>query len=186
MKDRRNSFEQIRAEITETVDRERVKDSRAIEQETEIRRAYNAARELMAIALDSGDMERYAEVGHQAEQKRLELEFIEKDKANKRPAKTDEENLRIKTALVMEKAQIRADALARLKMLFTEAAAVCADAKNRFAELELLADSWSRIVMKEDEKPVYTRTFTDALPFAQIASSINGQLGRIDIMEGKL
>ena len=186
MKERRNSFEQIRAEITETVNLERAKDCRAIEQETEIRRAYNAARELMSIALESGDMEGYTKAGHQAEQKRLELEFIEKNKANKLPAKTDEENLRIKTALVMEKGQIRADAVARLKMLFTEAAAVCADAKNRFAELELLANSWSRIVMKKDEKPVYTATFTDALPFAQIASTINGQLGRIDMMEGKL
>ena len=177
MENRRNSFEQIRAEITEAVNRERAADCQALEQETEIRRKYEDAREKMAAALDSGDMAGFKAAGMTVEEHRLELEFIEKSKERgKKPGATAETDSRVKTSLRAECERIRADALAQLNTIFDEAASVAADALRQYAAIDNLYASWETGVMHKEKKNICPDN--DKLLFAQFQATAKAQLER--------
>ena len=117
----KNNFEQIREEITGMINKVRAADSKAAEEERQIRADYEAAQQEMSAALDSDNMEKYKVAGLKAEEKRLELEFVEKRKARGlEPGVTVDDEKRIRAALFAEYDRIRIDSFAQLKIIYTK------------------------------------------------------------------
>lgn len=146
----KSEFERIRDEITTTAAKVRAADEQAAQHEQEIRREYDAAKERKAAALDSGDMDAYRAAGMEAEARRLDLEFIEGVKRKgPKPAATVEDDSRVMNVLRKEHARIYGEITERLKKYFTEMSNDCAGVLKQFAELETLAGTWGRVVMRK-------------------------------------
>ena len=180
----KTELEQIQEEITAKIAAVRAEETQAAQREQETRRAYDAARERMAAALDSGNLEEYKAAGIAAEEKRLELEFIEKSRDRSRAAAASAaDETRIRLALVAESGRIRADTLAQLISIFDEAASVAADALKRFAAMDEMFSNWERIVMRKQGVFVVA---PDAarLSLQQLANLSKAQIEKIKIMEG--
>lgn len=148
----RNSFEQIREEITGMINKVRAADSKAAEEERQIRADYEAAQQEMAAALESGSMEKYKAAGLKAEEKRLELEFIEKRKARGlEPGATVDDEKRIRAALFAEYDRIRIDSFAQLKAIYTEARDVPLEALRQFEDIDKLFTTFENVVMRKPD-----------------------------------
>ncbi len=176
------NFEQIKAEIAGAVAKEREADRLAAQQEQEIKSKHEAARQRMAAALDAGNMEEYTAAGLDAESFRLKMEFIEEiNKRGKKPGATAADDARIAGAIRAEYARIRADALAQLNTIFGEAAAVAADALQKFTALDGIYNSWSAVVMHRNHTssicPVDSR-----LTLAQMEQAAKAQLNKFKMI----
>ena len=181
----KTELEKIQEEITQKVSAVRAEETQAAQREQETRRAYDAARERMAAALDSGNLEEYKAAGVAAEEKRLELEFIEKsrDRSRAAAASVEDEN-RIRHSLVAESGRIRADALAQLMSIYKEAADVAANALQQFVALDGQFSTWERVVMRK--QGVFTVAPDAArLTLLQMANMAKAQIDKIKIMEGR-
>ena len=175
-----NKLEQIQQEITSTVNQERAAEHEAQQRELETRNRWQSARDRMAAALDAGNLEDYKAAGTDAESLRLEVEFIEESKkrGRKSAAGTDDDK-RIRAGLVAEGARIRADALAQLRQIFTEAADVAGGALQQFAVLDALLSSWDLTVMKRDSARKVCAD-NDRLVFGQLANAAKAQLNKFN------
>ena len=173
----KNNFEQIREEITGMIARCRAADNQAAEEERKIRAAYEAAQQEKSAALESGSMEKYKIAGMKAEEKRLELEFIEKRKARgQEPGATVDDENRIRAALFAEYNRIRVDSFAQLKTLYTETHDVSADALRQFAALDDLFTTFEVTVMR-NPKGAYSVSNTEVrLNFAQRKNAAQAEL----------
>jgi hypothetical protein len=126
-------------------------DEQAAQHEQAIRRDYDTAKERKAAALDSGNMDEYRAAGMEAEARRLDLEFIEGVKRKgPKPAATVEDDSRVMNVLRKEHARIYGEITERLKKYFTEVSNDCAGVLKQFAELETLAGTWGRVVMRKE------------------------------------
>ena len=173
-------MEQIRKEITGAVEQERAADREAQQREQETRNRWQSARDRMAAALDSGNLEEYKAAGEEAQSLHLELEFIEETKKRTRkPAAGTDDDKRIRAGLVGEGARIRADAMAQLRQIFTEAEEVAGDALRQFAALDALLSEWDLTMMKRDSARKACAD-NDRLMLGQLANVAKAQINRLN------
>lgn len=175
-----NTLEQIRQEITGAVGCERAVELKAQQREQETRNRLQSARDRMAAALEAGNLEDYKAAGMDAENLRLEVEFIEESKKRgRKPGASTDDDKRIRAGLVAEGARIRADALAQLRQIFTEAADVAGSALQQFAALDALLSSWDLTVMKRDSARKVGAD-NDRLVLGQLANVAKAQINRFN------
>ena len=132
-------------------------------------------------ALESGNMEQYRNAGLAAKAAQLELEFCEKrKKAIKKPAASQEDDRRINRALNAEVTRVKAEALDRLKELFTDVISICTNAGNQLNGIDSVYASWKIIVMKDDST-IQTMTDESKLTLGSIENRVSGILNQINM-----
>ena len=177
------ALEQIRQEITATVDKVRAADKEKQQHEQDTQNRLTAAREKMSVALDAGDLESYKAAGMEAEQIRLELEFLEKTKErSRRPNAATVDDNRVRGSLAAEAARIRTDTFAQLRTIFGEAADMAAEGLEKLSELDKLLSEWDLIVMNSQTARKVSAD-TDRLLLAQIQNVAKAQIKRVDPMQ---
>jgi hypothetical protein len=181
-----NTLEQIRQEITSKANQERAAEQNAEKREEETRNKLEEAQKRKAAALDTGDLEEYKAAGLESESLRLELEFIERSRGKgRKPAADTETDKRIVGALRAEGAQVRADALAQLRQIFTEAQDVSKEAAIKLAALDALLSVWDGSVMhRQKEETRKVSAGEDGLIFASITASAKAQIERFRYIRG--
>ena len=179
----KNEYQTILEEINTTVQRETAKDAEVSMKAQEARNRYDAALAKKQRALDAGDREQYQAAGLEAEAARLDVEFFERLNAMKRtPGATREQDIRISAALRMEAQQTKADALAQLRQIFTEAVDVANATLAKLTEIETTAKKWESIVMKRPGSAQISSA-SDRLTLAQFGNAANGQLQRFKLLK---
>ena len=181
----KNDFEQVKAEITGTVASVRDADAHAAQHEQEIRREYEAEQAKMNAALESGNLEQYKVAGMAAQEKKLELEFIERsrERGRKPAAGTDDDN-RIRAAISAEYRRVYVDAMAQLRKIFDEAASVADEALRSFDLLDSLYSTWENVVMRQEGKQTVVSS-DSRLSLQQLEHNAKAQIVKIQYMEGK-
>lgn len=175
-------FEQIQADILSSCRIEAAKDENTAQQEQDIRNKYEKALARQAAALEAGKMEEYRAAGLEAEERRLELEFIDKTKHQReQPAATAEENSRIYAGLIAESARIRAEGLDKLKKLFSDIDSTCSELLRQLSVLDELHNKWRSVVM-HNRKPE-SITDINRLMFAQFESVAKAQLAKYEFLK---
>ena len=179
----KNNYQHIKKEISETVLRVNAADAMQNQQEEDCQRRYDDAQEAMSAAIKAEDREAYRKAAMDADNAQRELRILQESRERIRtPGATWDDDRRIQAVLFAEEHSIRSETLARLKALYTEAAAICTEAQNRLNEIDNISRQWNSTVMK---KPQGTHFPGDTkLAIFQFASVINGQLQRFNYMKG--
>jgi hypothetical protein len=179
----KTEFQRVKEEVAAAVQRVHDADALQAQQEDDCRRRYEEAQNAMSAALAAGDREGYRTAGMTAEAARLDLEFFEKSKVDQLPEASEEDDHRIRAALMAEAEHIRIDQLTQLKDLLTKAAAICEDTKKQLDGIDAVSNRWGMIVMKNpNPRKCYSNDIRMAL--GQFANAINGQLQRFTYMKG--
>lgn len=178
----KKNYEEIRQEISAAVDHERDAVNRMNQMEDDARRRYQEAMKVKDQAYDTGDMELYKSAGMTAEEARLELEYLEKRNSKPEPAATQDDDHRIRAALIAEDQLLRMETLKQLREIFNEAVELCEQSKARQMEIDKAFAAWTTIVMKNDAGECLTSMETK-LAIAQFANTFQGQLSRLDHMK---
>lgn len=178
----KNNYEEIRQEISAAVDHERDAVNRMNQMEDNARRRYQEAMKIKDQAYDAGDMDLYKSAGMTAEEARLELEYLEKRNGKPEPAATQDDDHRIRAALIAEDQLLRMETLKQLREIFNEAVELCEQSKARQMEIDKAFAAWTTIVMKNDAGERLTSMETK-LAIAQFANIFQGQLSRLDHMK---
>lgn len=180
----KNEFQRVKEEVAVAVQRVHDADALQAQQEDDCRKRYEEAQNAMSAALAAGDREGYRTAGMTAEAARLDLEFFEKSKERDQlPEASEDDDRRIRAALMAEAELIRIEQLKQLKDLLTKAAAVCEDAKKQLDGIDAVSNSWGMIVMR-NPNPGKCYPDTIRITLGQFANAINGQLHRFTYMKG--
>lgn len=181
----KRDFEQIRDEMVEMINNERAENKKRADEETQIRADYEAAQQEMSAALESGSMDRYKAAGMEAEEKRLELEFIEKRKARGlEPGATVDDENRFRAALFREYDRIRIDSLAQLKSIYTEERDVSYEALRQLAALDNLFSEFEITVMRKPKDIYYVSNLDARINLSQRMNAAKAALQGYQYIKG--